>query len=79
MINMKEQTTPYTNKQTNKQTNIKILYVSAKSSQIFMKFSGKYPVHEIFRITFCGCLKMIEIKTNKSINKQTNEQTNKHF
>ena len=35
-------------------------------------------LHNSFRQTFCGCTKMIKIK-NKSINKKTKKQTNKHF
>ena len=59
-----------TNKQTNKQLNI---FLDPKYlSQI------KSDRHKIFRIYFCGCPKIIQIK-NKSINKQTNKQTNKHF
>ena len=53
-----------TNKQTNKQINIfQILYISAKSSQIFMKISGKLPV---------GFSQKLKQKQNKSINKKTN-------
>merc|ERR1712239_36584 len=39
----------------------------------------KSDLHEIFRVYFFGCPKMIKIKKNKSINKQTNNKTNKHF
>ena len=60
------------NKQkTNKQTNKHVLDLEYLS-QI------KSDLHEIFRVYFCGCPKMIKIK-NKSINKQTNKQTSKHF
>merc|ERR1712215_554326 len=59
-----------TNKHTNKQNKhvLDLEYVSQIKSDL----------HEIFRVYFCGCPKMIKIK-NKSINKLTNKQTNKHF
>ena len=63
--------TKQTKKQTNKQANKHVLDLEYLS-QI------KSDLHEIFRVYFCGCLKMIEIK-NKSTNKETNKQTNKHF
>ena len=52
------------------QSNFLILNISAKSSQIFTKFSGELSV---------GVPLWLKQKGNKSINKKTNKQTNKHF
>ena len=56
----------------NKQTNKHVLDLEYLS-QI------KSDIHEIVRVYFCWCPKMIKIK-NKQFSKQTNKQkTNKHF
>ena len=71
MIKIKTRTFQQTNKQTNKQINIlDPKYLSQIKSNL----------HKIFRGTFCWCpTKIITEKTNKSINKQTHKQSNKHF
>ena len=61
---------PFPSPSPSRQSNLLILIISAKSSRIFTKFSGKIPL---------GVLRWLKQKTNKSINKQTNKQTNKHF
>ena len=72
MLNKKQinkQTYKQTNKQTNKQINI--LLNPKYLSQI------KSDLHKIFRVTYCGCPKMV--KTKKQISKQANKETNKQF
>ena len=68
MIKTKKQTNQQTNK---KQTQTNNHFLDPKYlSQI------KSDLHKNFRVTSCGCPKIIKInKTNKSINKQTNKYT----